>query len=135
VQDFVPDCRLVTCAKESAGKRYGTSGTKSGNAYLTWAFAEAAVRFLRHHPAGQTYLARIENKHGQGTALTVLAQKPARAVYDLLKRGVAFDLHAFRQSSGRGVGEPAAALGRDGRAWPPWAASIHPVRRRTPMST
>jgi transposase len=32
VQDFVSYCRLVKCAKESAGKRYGTSGTKSGNA-------------------------------------------------------------------------------------------------------
>src|SRR4029450_4290843 len=36
VQDFVSYCRLVKCAKESAGKRYGTSGTKIGNAYLTW---------------------------------------------------------------------------------------------------
>src|SRR5215475_13145031 len=39
VQDFVSYCRLVKCAKESAGKRYGTSGTKIGNAYLKWAFS------------------------------------------------------------------------------------------------
>src|SRR3989454_11977048 len=58
VQDFVSYCRLVKCAKESAGKRYGTSGTKIGNAYLKWAFSEAAVLFLRNHPAGQKYLAR-----------------------------------------------------------------------------
>jgi len=58
VQDFVSYCRLVTCAKESAGKRYGTSGTKIGNASLTWAFSEAAVLFLRNNPAGQKYLAR-----------------------------------------------------------------------------
>jgi transposase len=45
VQDFVSSCRLVTCAKESAGKRYGTSGSKLGNASLTWAFSEAAVLF------------------------------------------------------------------------------------------
>jgi transposase len=45
VQDFVSYCRLVKWAKESAGKRYGTSGTKIGNAYLTWAFSEAAVLF------------------------------------------------------------------------------------------
>ena len=32
VQDFVASCRLVTCAKASAGKRSGTSGTKIGNA-------------------------------------------------------------------------------------------------------
>jgi transposase len=58
VQDFVSYGRLVTCAKASAGKRYGTAGTKIGNASLTWAFSEAAVLFLRNHPAGQTYLAR-----------------------------------------------------------------------------
>jgi len=91
VQDFVSYCRLVKCAKESAGKRYGTSGTKIGNAYLKWAFSEAAVLFLRDNPAGQKYLARLEKKHGQGQALTILAHKLARAVYYMLKRGVVFD--------------------------------------------
>jgi len=43
VQDFVSYCRLVTCATEAAGTRDGTSGTKIGHAYLTWAFSEAAV--------------------------------------------------------------------------------------------
>jgi transposase len=57
-QDCVSSCRLVTCAKESAGKRYGTAGAKIGHADLTGAFSEAAVLFLRHHPAGQTSLAR-----------------------------------------------------------------------------
>jgi transposase len=54
VQDFVSYCRLVKCAKESAGTRDGTSGTKIGNAYLTWAFSEAAVLFLRNNPAGHS---------------------------------------------------------------------------------
>jgi transposase len=98
VQDFVSYCRLVKCAKESAGKRYGTSGTKIGNAYLKWAFSEAAVFFLRNHPAGPKYLARLEKKHGKGKALTVLAHKLARAVYYMLKRDVVFDLDIFLQS-------------------------------------
>ena len=84
VQDFVSYCRLVKCAKESAGKRYGTSGTKIGNAYLKWAFSEAAVLFLRDNPAGQKYLTRLEKKHGKGKALTLLAHKLARAVYYML---------------------------------------------------
>jgi transposase len=98
VQDFVSYCRLVKCAKESAGKRYGTSGTKIGNAYLKWAFSEAAVLFLRNNPAGQKYLARLENKHGKGKALTVLAHKLARAVYHMLKRTTAFDMEKFLRS-------------------------------------
>ena len=114
VQDVVSSCRLVTCAKEAAGKRDGTAGTKIGNAYLTWAFSAAAVRFLRHHLAGQKSLARLEKKQGTGKALTVLAQKLARAVYSMVKREVVFDLAPFLQTSGRGGGEPAAALGHDG---------------------
>jgi len=95
VQDFLSYCRLVKCSKESAGKRYGTSGAKIGNAYLKWAFSEAAVLFLRDNPAGQKYLTKLENKHGQGKALTLLAQKLARAVYYMLTRHTAFDLHKF----------------------------------------
>jgi transposase len=71
VQDFVSYCRLVKCAQESAGKRYGTSGAKIGNAYLKWAFSEAAVLFLRNNPVGQKYLTRLEKKHGKGKALTI----------------------------------------------------------------
>jgi transposase len=97
VQDFVSYCRLVKCAKESAGKRHGTSGTKIGNAHLKWAFSEAAVLFLRDHPAAQKYLARLEKKHDKGKALTVLAQKLARAVYYMLTRKVAFDREQFFQ--------------------------------------
>jgi transposase len=58
VQDCVSYCRLIQCAKESAGKRYGTAGTKIGNASLKWTFSEAAVFFLRTNPTGQKYLAR-----------------------------------------------------------------------------
>jgi transposase len=66
-QEFVSSCRLVKCAKESAGKRYGTSGSKIGNAYRTWAFSEAARLFLRANPAGQKYFAPLEKKHMRRT--------------------------------------------------------------------
>jgi transposase len=92
VQACVSACRLVKGAKESAGKRYGTSGTKIGNAYLTWACSAAAVLCLRATPAGQKYLARLEKHHGQGHALTILAHKLARAVYDRWRRDTVFDL-------------------------------------------
>ena len=97
VQDFLSYCRLVKCSKESAGKRLGTSGAKIGNAHLKWAFSEAAVLFLRDHPAAQKYLARLEKKHDKGKALTILAQKLARAVYYMLTRQVAFDTETFFQ--------------------------------------
>jgi transposase len=98
VQDVVSSWRLVQCAKASAGTRYGTAGAKIGNMYLTWAFSAAAVLFLRDHPAGQQSLTRLEKKHGQGKALTLLAQKLGRAVYDRLKRQKAFDMPKFLQA-------------------------------------
>ena len=99
MKDFVSYCRLVKCAKESAGKRFGTSGTKIGNAYLKWAFSEAAVLFLRNNPHGQKYLARLAKKHGQGKAFTILAHQLARAVYSMLQRATAFDMPPLLQSS------------------------------------
>jgi transposase len=95
VQNVVSYGRLVTCARESAGQRDGTSGKKIGNAHLQWAFSEAAVLFLRHNPAGQQPLASLENKHGRGKALTVLAHKLARAVYYMCKRDTVFAMDKF----------------------------------------
>jgi transposase len=100
VQDFVSYCRLVKCAKESAGKRLGTSGKKIGNAHLKWAFSEAAALFLRNNEPGQKYLTRLEKRHDKGKALTILAHKLARAVYDMLKRKTAFDMNIFLHTKG-----------------------------------
>jgi hypothetical protein len=66
--------------------------------------------FLSDHPAAQKYLARLEKKPDKGKALTLLAQKLARAVYYLLKRQVAFDRETFFQREGRGADEPGAEL-------------------------
>jgi transposase len=95
VQDFVSYCRLVKCAKESNGKRLGTAGKKIGNVHLRWAFAEAAVLFIRQSQPGQEYFAKLEHKHGKAKALTVLAHKLGRAVYYMLTREHAFDLQRF----------------------------------------
>jgi transposase len=95
VQDFVSYSRLVKCAKESNGKKYGTAGKKIGNAHLRWAFSEAAQQFLKGNEAGQKYLQKITNKHGKGKALSILAHKLGRAVYHMLKNQKAFDMNKF----------------------------------------
>ena len=110
VQDFVSSCRLVKCVQASAGQRDGGSGTKIGHASRPWAFAEAAVLFLRNTPAGQQVRARLVKKHGKGTALTVLAPKLARGVYYMRKRGTAFALNTFLHQEWSGAGEPDASL-------------------------
>jgi transposase len=98
VQDFASYCRLIKCRKESAGKSYGTSGRKIGNAYLKWAFSEAAVLFLRKNPDAQAWLKRMTNKHNKARALTILAHKLGRAVYFMLQRKTVFDQARFLSS-------------------------------------
>jgi len=98
VQDFASYSRLVKCAKESAGKKYGTGGKKIGNVHLKWAFSEAAVLFLRNNPEGQKWLARLTQKHGKGKALSILAHKLGRAAYFLMSRERSFNMDKFLAS-------------------------------------
>jgi len=95
VQDFVSYSRLVKCAKESNGKKYGSSGKKIGNAHLKWAFSEAAALFLKGNEPGKKYLDRLTNKHGKGKALSILAHKLGRATYFMLKNKKPFDQEKF----------------------------------------
>ena len=95
VQDFASYARLVKCAKESAGKRNGTGGSKIGNVHLKWAFSEAAVLFLRGNSEGMKFRKKLEKKHGKAKSLSILAHKLGRAVYYVLKRDQAFDMAKF----------------------------------------
>jgi transposase len=109
VQDFASDARLVTCSKASGGNRLGTSGETIGNAHLKWAFSEAAALFLRNNPRGQKLLSRLEQKHDNGKALSILAHTPGRAVSYMLTRKMAFNMDLFLRSSGSRAGEPDAS--------------------------
>jgi transposase len=98
VQEFASYSWLVKCQQSSAGKVVGSGGAKIGNAYLKWAFSEAAVLFLAKCPQGKALLARIERKHGKAKALSILAHRIGRAVYFMLARKRAFDLERFLRS-------------------------------------
>jgi len=95
VQDFASYARLVKCRAESAGKTYGTSGAKIGNAHLKWAFSEAAVIFLRGNPTAKAYVNKLAKRHNKGKALSILAHKLGRAVYYILKRKEPFNMERF----------------------------------------
>jgi transposase len=120
-QACASSCRLGKGAKESAGKRCGTSGTTLGTAHLQGAFSEAALFCVRDPPAGQKVLASLEKTQRQGNALTILAQTWARAVYDMLKQPTACDRHQFLHGEGRGVGELDAELDDQGMPLPLYA--------------
>jgi len=95
VQDFASYSRLIKCRAESAGKTYGSSGAKIGNAHLKWAFSEACVIFLRGNPTAKMYVNKLTKRHNKGKALSILAHKLGRAVYFILKRKQPFNMQRF----------------------------------------
>jgi len=95
VQQFCSYARLVKCPKESAGKRYGFSGGRIGNAHLKWAFSEAVCLFMRESEQAKRYVAKKARKHGKGKAMSILAHKLGRAVYTILRKKDSFDEKYF----------------------------------------
>ena len=75
----------------SAGKVKGLTGGKMGNAYLRWAFGEAAVLGKRTYPQLSSYADRLVAKRGKFKGNAILAAQLARAVYFMLQKGTAFD--------------------------------------------
>ena len=67
--EFCSYARLVKGQKSSAGKSYGTSGTRMGNAHLRWAFSQAALLYLRGNKAAEKYYNRLISRHGKAKAL------------------------------------------------------------------
>ena len=93
VQRFCSYCRLVKGTVASAGKIKGLRGAKLGNAYLRWAFGEAAVLAKRHNNQIAAVAEHLTKKTGcKFKANTILANKLARAVYYMLKNKRAFDV-------------------------------------------
>jgi len=95
VQEFLSYCRLVKCPRESGGKKYSSKNSKIGNAYLKWAFSEAAVLFLRGNEQIEKKHNRRVSKHGKAKALSILARDLGTAVYFMLRRKEPFDMNKF----------------------------------------
>jgi transposase len=98
VQNFASYARLVKCKAESAGKTYGTSGNKIGNAHLKWAFSEAAVLYLRGNDKAKKYLQSLQKRMSKAKALSVLAHKLGRCVFFMMKNNTVFDENRFLKS-------------------------------------
>lgn len=91
VKDFLSYCRLVKGSVASAGKVKGLTGGKMGNAYLRWAFGQAAIVAKRNNPLLTPYTEKLVAKHGKFKGNAILANKLARAVYFMLQKGTGFD--------------------------------------------
>jgi transposase len=92
VGNYVSYGRLVGSSHWTNGKRKGSGNTKNGNAYLCWAFMEAANFAIRFNPKIRAYYQRKQAKTKRVIALKAVAHKLARACYHMIKEDVAFDI-------------------------------------------
>lgn len=92
VGNYVSYARLVGSSYMTNGKRKGSGNTKNGNAYLCWAFIEAANFGIRFNPLIRNYYQRKQARTKRIVALKAVAHKLARACYHVIKEDVAFDV-------------------------------------------
>ena len=92
VGNYVSYGRLVGSSHMSNRKRKGSGNTKNGNAYLCWAFIEAANFAIRHNEKIRRYYQRKRDRTKRIVALKAVAHKLARACYHMIKEDVAFDV-------------------------------------------
>ena len=92
VGHYVSYGRLVGSSHLTNGKRKGSGNTKNGNAFLCWAFIEAANFAIRHNQAIRSYYQRKLARTKRIVALKAVAHKLARACYHMIKEDVVFDV-------------------------------------------
>ena len=91
VGNFASYARCVDSARYSNGKKKGEGNTKNGNAYLAWAFIEAANFARRFSAEAKRFFDKKKSKTNNVVATKALAHKLARASYHMLKEKQPFD--------------------------------------------
>src|SRR5262249_37886104 len=89
------ECLRVTDLPVVALTRSGVGNRKAGNAWLKWAFSEAAVLSAQKDERIGGLLQRLASKLGKAKALSALAHKLGRAFYHMLHTKEVFDVNRF----------------------------------------
>lgn len=92
VGNFSSYCRCVDSKRDSNGKKKGEGNAKNGNAYLAWAFVEAANYAIRFCPEAKRFYERKKRQKNGVVAIKALAHKLARACYHMLDQQQPFDV-------------------------------------------
>ena len=85
-------CRCVPSAYWSNGKKKGQGNQRSGNKYLSWAYAEAANFCIRFCPEAKKYYQRKMAKTNQPSAYRAMANKLSKACYFIMRDRSQFDV-------------------------------------------
>ena len=92
VGNYASYARCVSSIRISNGKKKGEGNTKNGNAYLVWAFVEAANFARRYSEEAKRFFDKKKARTNSIVATKALAHKLARASYHMLKEGQPFDV-------------------------------------------
>jgi transposase len=88
-RNFSSYCRVVPGISQSGTSVRRGRGSKQGNAYLKWAFSQAAVYAVRNYPkvrnCYERHLRRHKGRARKLIAYNIIAHKLAQAVYHVLK--------------------------------------------------
>jgi transposase len=91
VGNYVSYARCVGSGRYSNGKKKAEGNRKNGNAYLAWAYVEAAHFALRYNESAKRFYERKKAKTSTVIAIKALAHKLARACYYMMKEQTLFD--------------------------------------------
>ncbi len=86
-------CRCVESKRISNEKKKGENNRKNGNAYLGWAFIEAANYAIRYYEPIKKFYQRKLQKTKRVVALKSIANKLSKATFFILRDGAEFDMN------------------------------------------
>jgi transposase len=91
VGDYTSYCRGTGSERLSNGKPKGENNKRNGNAYLAWAFVEAAHFAAINYPLAQRFFERKRAQSNAILASKALASKLSKAAYYVMRDRVDFD--------------------------------------------
>ncbi|HMM47839.1 MAG TPA: IS110 family transposase [Thiobacillaceae bacterium] len=90
--NYASYARCVDSVRISNGRKKGQGNTRNGNAYLVWAFVEAANFARRYCDEAKRFFEHKKARTNGVVATKALAHKLARASYHVLKTKQPFDV-------------------------------------------
>lgn len=98
VGDYTSYCRGTGSQRLSNGKPKGANNKRNGNAYLAWAFLEAAHFAVVNYPLAQRFFERKRAATNRILASKALAAKLSKAAYYVMRDQINFDPEKLFQS-------------------------------------
>ncbi len=90
--NYTSYCRCVKSKKTSNGKNKGQNNGKNGNAYLCWAYIEAANFMKRYCPEANAWHQSKTQRTNKIVSTKALASKLSKACYFMMKNQEEFDV-------------------------------------------